>query len=196
MKILSIILMCLLPFSAADTFGASHWTVNPHLFQYDMTVYSSLKVSPIDGYEIAAFCGEECRGVGKLISATDGTQIIQMRIYSSSVNGETIRFKIYDITTKQEYSCDSTIVFMSDNVVGMPSAPFVIDFKQPFLRGDANGDGEIGMPDVMYIVNYILGTPADDFDIEAADANSDGEVGMPDVMYIVNYILNGKYPDK
>ena len=26
----------------------------------------------------------------------------------------------------------------------------------PTLRGDANGDGEIGMPDVMFIVNYIL----------------------------------------
>ena len=62
------------------------------------------------------------------------------------------------------------------------------------LRGDANGDGEIGMPDVMFIVNYILGTPDASFDAEAADANLDGEVGMPDVMFIVNYILNGEFP--
>ena len=65
-----------------------------------------------------------------------------------------------------------------------------------FLRGDANDDGEIGMPDVMFIVNYILGNPADSFNEEAADANLDGEVGMPDVMFIINYILNGKYPDE
>ena len=65
-----------------------------------------------------------------------------------------------------------------------------------YLRGDANGDGEIGMPDVMFIVNYILGTPADTFNEEAADANQDGEIGMPDVMFIVNYILNGKFPDE
>ena len=63
------------------------------------------------------------------------------------------------------------------------------------LLGDANGDGEIGMPDVMFIVNYILGTPDASFDAEAADANLDGEVGMPDVMFIVNYILNGKFPE-
>ena len=64
------------------------------------------------------------------------------------------------------------------------------------LRGDANGDGEIGMPDVMFVVNYILGTPDASFNTEAADANKDGEVGMPDVMYIVNYILNGKFPEE
>ena len=68
--------------------------------------------------------------------------------------------------------------------------------SEPVLRGDANGDGEIGMPDVMFIVNYILGTPDASFNAEAADANQDGEVGMPDVMYIVNYILNGKFPEE
>ncbi len=62
------------------------------------------------------------------------------------------------------------------------------------IRGEANGDGEIGMPDVMFIVNYILGTPDASFNTEAADANLDGEVGMPDVMFIVNYILNGEFP--
>ena len=58
------------------------------------------------------------------------------------------------------------------------------------VRGDANNDGEIGMPDVMFVVNYILGNP------EAADVNADGEIGMADVMYIVQYILNGKFPDE
>ncbi len=64
-----------------------------------------------------------------------------------------------------------------------------------YNNGDANIDGEVGMPDVMYIVNYILGNPAEDFNAEFADVNNDGEVGMPDVMYIVNYILNGKFPE-
>ncbi len=71
-----------------------------------------------------------------------------------------------------------------------------VSIQKIVLRGDANGDGEIGMPDVMFIVNYILGTPDASFNAEAADANLDGEVGMPDVMYIVNYILNGKFPEE
>lgn len=58
-----------------------------------------------------------------------------------------------------------------------------------FLKGDANGDGEIGMPDIMFVVNCILGNPADNFNAFAADANCDGEIGMSDVMFIVNHIL-------
>ena len=64
------------------------------------------------------------------------------------------------------------------------------------VRGDANGDGEVGMSDVMFVVNYILGTPDSSFDKIGADANEDCEIGMPDVMYIVNYILNGKFPEE
>ena len=61
------------------------------------------------------------------------------------------------------------------------------------LRGDANGDGEIGMPDVIFITNIILGTEAA---TEAADVNNDGSVGMPDLMFIVNKIQKDKYPDE
>ena len=61
------------------------------------------------------------------------------------------------------------------------------------VRGDANGDGEVGMPDVMFITNYILGTPATSFSIEGADANLDGEVDKADVTDIVEYILKGKF---
>ena len=72
----------------------------------------------------------------------------------------------------------------------------IVDDISVAKRGDANGDGEIGMPDVMFVVNYILGNPAETFNAEAADANKDGEIGMPDVMFIVNYILSGKFPDE
>ena len=63
-----------------------------------------------------------------------------------------------------------------------------------FLRGDANGDGEVNMADAMSVANYILGTPGDSFNIDAADANLDGKVGMADVMFIMNYIRKGKFP--
>jgi hypothetical protein len=52
------------------------------------------------------------------------------------------------------------------------------------------------MQDVTLIVSYILGTPSETFNTEAADVNDDGEIGMSDVMYIIQYILNGKFPDE
>lgn len=64
-----------------------------------------------------------------------------------------------------------------------------------YLRGDANGDGEVNMADAMSIANYILGTPDDSFNVDAADANQDGKIGMADIMFIMNYIRNGKFPE-
>ena len=90
------------------------------------------------------------------------------------VRDSTIDKPIYDIVQNDDYS---------------------VSFRYRYLRGDANGDGEIGMPDVMFIVNYILGNPDPSFVALGADANEDGEIGMPDVMYIVQYILNGKFPE-
>lgn len=66
---------------------------------------------------------------------------------------------------------------------------------QSGVRGDANGDGEVGMPDVMFIMNYILGTPAENFNEKNADANLDGVISEPDAAYVVYYILYGKFPE-
>lgn len=55
--------------------------------------------------------------------------------------------------------------------------------------GDANGDGSVNVFDVTATVNYILGSPNDGFDFEAADVNGDGTVNVFDVTKIVNIIL-------
>ena len=107
-----------------------------------------------------------------IFNKNEGNVITTTQVAAAKAKGWTPRY--YDGSRWQEYA---------------GSEPTV-------LRGDANGDGEIGMPDVMFIVNYILGTPDASFNTEAADANKDGEIGMPDVMYIVNYILNGKFPEE
>lgn len=55
--------------------------------------------------------------------------------------------------------------------------------------GDANGDGEINVADIVEVVNYILGRPSDIFMWDAADLNGDGEVNVTDIVAIVNIIL-------
>ena len=55
--------------------------------------------------------------------------------------------------------------------------------------GDANGDGEINVADIVEVVNYILGRPSGIFMWDAADLNGDGEVNVTDIVAIVNIIL-------
>lgn len=57
-------------------------------------------------------------------------------------------------------------------------------------KGDANGDGETDIADVMAVVNYILKKAPSSFQEIAADANIDGEIDIADAMTIVNLILN------
>ena len=56
------------------------------------------------------------------------------------------------------------------------------------LKGDANGDGEVDISDVVFVVNIIL---SGDSYQESCDVNGDGYVDISDVVELVNIILNG-----
>ena len=59
--------------------------------------------------------------------------------------------------------------------------------------GDANGDGDVDISDVVAVVNYILNDGATgNFVFENADVNGDGTVDISDVVGVVNMILNGE----
>jgi len=62
--------------------------------------------------------------------------------------------------------------------------------ESPVTPGDANGDGNVNVTDIVEIVNYILGHPSDKFIFEAADVNSDGQVNVTDIVSVVNIILS------
>lgn len=112
----------------ADEHG---WTVNPYDYQYDMTAYISLKidgqeVSDLSNFEIAAFCGDQCRGVVEVKSA-GGHQYGYLRIRSNQAQGETISFRIYNKVNEKNVRSDNELTFKSDASMGYPSAPFVIE---------------------------------------------------------------------
>lgn len=56
--------------------------------------------------------------------------------------------------------------------------------------GDADGSGDVKVPDVITTVNYILGEDPKPFIFEAADMNKDNSVDVLDVIGIIQVILN------
>ncbi len=68
----------------------------------------------------------------------------------------------------------------------------------PIICGDANGDGEVGPGDVVYLLNYLFrngGVPRCDPITDCGDVNLDGEVNASDVVYLINYLFrNGPPP--
>jgi hypothetical protein len=84
------------------------------------------------------------------------------------------------------------IVFTKTNgtQIKLNSAKFNIEVHKAML-GDANGDGEINVGDIVEIVKDILHKTTSRFVREAADVNEDGEVNVTDIVLVANIIMGG-----
>lgn len=196
-KILFTLISVLLPLSLWAQ--ESHWQCNPSDFEYDMTVIVSLElddatITDLSNYEIAAFCGDECRGVVTAddILNAEGTQIGYLRVRSNKSSGETITFKVYDKTEQKELNVQNTKITFSNNATqGTGSAPFKLDITQRYTLGDVNGDGRINATDVRLLINRRFNrTMPAGFIEEACDINGDGRINATDVRLIINLRFN------
>lgn len=62
--------------------------------------------------------------------------------------------------------------------------------NQEYTMGDANGDGEVNVTDIVEIVNAIMDRPSAKFVRAAADMNHDGEINVTDIVKVVNVIMS------
>lgn len=169
----------------------SGWTVNPHDYQYDMTVYAAIEleggvVTDYSNYEIAAFVNvgneEECRGVAT-VDSQSGMTWLYMRIYSNKASGEEVRFKIYDKSKSKISSANEKITFESEKLVGMPSKPHKLSLVK-FTLGDVNDDGKINAADIVAVKQIMAETASGNIIVDAADVNSDAKVNSADIVAI------------
>ena len=172
----------------------SGWTVSPFDYQYDMTVYAQLKiddavVSDYSNYEVAAFVGDECRGVAEIQTKENSTWLY-IRVRSTSASGEKISFKMFDKTEGKPKRIAETVEFQSQGLEGMPSSP--IDLTPAnYTPGDVNDDGNINVSDIRAVI-YLIANPnaTGTYVKEAADANEDGNINVSDVRKILSIIAN------
>ena len=113
--------------SAADT-----WSVNPSDYRYDMSLY--LNVSFANGdkldntqYDVAAFVGNECRGVAEVLPLPNGTDCLYLRARSNSESGETMMFCYRNKSTGEVKVVEKVdFAFSSNASLGMPSSPYEV----------------------------------------------------------------------
>ena len=187
-------MVCLL-LCAADALAASHWTVNPHGFQYDMAVYAVIQVNgkavvSYDDYEVAAFCEGDCRGVAKVLKTEDNSRLLYLRIYSNVTQDESISLKVYRKSKDEEVLLPEKLDFVADAMLGTPGEPFTLTLSE-ILHGDINGDGTVDESDYIGVANHILGKTPAGFNAIAADVNGDGVIDISDYIGIANIILTG-----
>lgn len=204
LKNLGCLLLLLLVAHGARAQAVYPWSCSAEGWQYDMTVFAVVTYnngSPVadqSNYEIAAFVGDECRGVADGANEEDlwtvgSNKVFYLRVRSNTASGENVTFQVYDKTEHSPISglTFETVTFTNDAKVGEASSPFVLkrNVDAPYVLGDVNGDGFIDVADISAVTNDILGKANTVFIREAADMNSDGFIDVSDISAITNIIL-------
>lgn len=139
------------------------------------SVLAGAGITFANGDIVAAFVGDECRGVINSQSTIHNSQSSMLTVYLRE-EGETVSLKYYDATGKR-------ILSFGESTTG-------------FVAGDATGDGVVDVSDYIGIANYILGNAPAGFNEKAADVNGDGIVDVSDYIGVANIILYGNVKGK
>lgn len=173
----------------------SQWSVNPYDYKYDMTVYAKVvyegaEVSDYSNYEIGAFVGNECRGVGD-VQTKDSYTWVYLRVRSNQASGEKLIFKLYDKSTGRTsvIKPSQVIAFSSQGMIGKPSSPVTLE-KPSYTLGDVNEDGKISVMDIVAISQIMSGQVESNYNNLAADVNVDGKISVMDIVSVRQMIAN------
>jgi hypothetical protein len=85
-------------------------------------------------------------------------------------------------------------IFIDDNLDGIFDDTLLIE-NQYVHRGDVNGDRQVTIVDVVYLINYLFKNGPEPIPVESGDVNCDDNVDIVDVVYLINYLFkNGPPP--
>ena len=101
------------------------WTYNEHKYQDNTNVIAKLMVNDLETIEgtyiVGAFCGEECRGIGKYVNDR-----LFITIHGTITDDKRITFKAVETITGEVLSIHETMKF-DGKLLGTYRAPFVLN---------------------------------------------------------------------
>lgn len=105
------------------------WTVDPSFYSNSMVVvgvvYFDYRESVDDEDMIAAFVGEEIRGVAQLSLIPETDLHLAFLVIYSNTAGEEITFKAYDASAENVVEILGTVDFEVDGLIGDGAEPFI-----------------------------------------------------------------------
>ncbi len=118
--------------------GEPNWRVETSRFQYNMTMIATLESGGVESRSgddlVAAFVGDECRGVGRLMHV-DGIDryLAFLMIHGNESDGGTVEFRVYNAAEKVVYDVDGSVEFRADASSGSVGEPFALTTTQPHM---------------------------------------------------------------
>lgn len=118
------------------------WTVDVHSYEHTMTVTAGLEINASmesqPGDVLAAFVGEECRGV-VAGSGVNGSTLYFLLIYGDTPN-ELIELQYWDAALNNVSPVTETVSFLSGGAVGTVDEPALLTAVNPISYVGTQGD--------------------------------------------------------
>ena len=142
---------------AQDSGSDAPWTVNPHDYKYDMTLYANIvfdgtPITDFSHYQVGAFVGDECRGTAE-VQTKDEAQWLYLRVRSNQPQGENIVLRLRDTNTGEVLNLQpesGDITFESQGLVGRPGSPLVLNAARSYSLTYIVGGEEYHAEEVPY----------------------------------------------
>ncbi len=127
--------------SIALLFTSSHaarsvpnWEVQPGNYDFDGSITAAVYLDAEDfgdaGDLLAAFSGDECRGVTEALETPISTFLFLLTVYSSEAVGDTLTFKFYDAGDDIIWNVTETVAFVPDMIVGSLLDPMLLHIEE------------------------------------------------------------------
>ena len=124
---------------AQNSGSEAPWTVNPHDYKYDMTLYANIvfdgtPITDFSHYEVGAFVGDECRGTAE-VQTKDEAQWLYLRVRSNQPQGENIVLRLRNTDTGEVLNLQpesGDITFESQGLGGRPGSPLVLNAARSY----------------------------------------------------------------
>ena len=127
----SIIALLMIILNGGAASAAAPWEVNPSNYRYDMSLYIdvafAVRKMDYSEYDVAAFVGDECRGIAEVLTLEGGKECLYLRARSNRENGETMTFKYRNKATNEVLPIEAvSFDFVSNSRLGYPSTPYKV----------------------------------------------------------------------
>jgi len=106
------------------------WSVTPSDYEYSMTMTTTAVFECIETADtndvVVAFINGEVRGVQKLNTEFQGSNLAFMIIYDNAFNGSEITFKMYDASLDSIFEAQQEMTFEENSMAGNEDDPFLL----------------------------------------------------------------------
>ena len=110
------------------------WQIDPRTYRNNMTLVASVEGegNGVDSDEdvIAAFVGDQCRGVGQTVYVpTLDRYLAFVVVYGDDLDGEPVEFRFFDDDEKVERFIPTEVTFRANESLGTVEQPYVLETR-------------------------------------------------------------------